>query len=47
MSTLIWRCAALHFDSETPLFVFVIGYAYDMDVIVIGYMYDMGLIHLV
>ena len=42
MSTLIWQCAALHVDSETPLFVSVIEYEYDM---VIGYAYDMGSIH--
>ena len=47
MSTLIWRCAALHAEMEMPLFVLVIGYAYDMGFIVIGYTYDMGLIHFV
>ena len=47
MSTLIWQCTTLHADSETPLFVLVIGYAYNMGFIVIGYTYDMGLIHLV
>ena len=36
------RQLGVHGDSERPLFVLVIEYAYDM---VIGDTYDMGLIH--